>query len=815
MDKRTLLLVIAFTLAFIGLQMYFQNQNQEEMHQWNVQKQAKLESKKKKLEEEILTQTMPKESLHLVELYPSGKDQQSVGWGVLSGEGIISLQENMPDEIRVVSDSKELGVFKKKFTSETSPAFSIYTKSDSSQLKIGELNYFGSFDLQLVNDKRSQLAKYVDGVFVLPAKELQLVYFQIDEKAPLPPIATMPESDALVLFPHEGNILPVGIYDAKNKAFIPLQTLQGIDKYATVVPFKQSEKVQNSTEKFYVLENAYQQLVFSSRGAALAEINLPLKDKSHPNSIVMPIELDEQMVKEHPANERFPSHPYLTYDSTSEHTQGTLGGYYPLIRRDFFDPAKRATRTVPPQFYSANIVSDYPELAELNYTVKEFTKDKIVFEAKQPFRKITKTYKLDTAQAPYCFTLDIQIDGDNRSLWLTTGIPEVELISNAPAPTLKYRFSRGTSAEVKPIDLPQEAATYSQVQPDWICNSNGFFGIILDPLSNLEGGFRVQTVPGETVLSRLVLTGLSGDSLPGYMMMVPLKIPGGKASFRFFAGPFGTDLLESIDKHYSDAATGYNPDYIASQTFHGWFGFISGPFAKFLFFLMNFFHTLTGSWGLSIILLTVALRIMLYPLNAWSMRSSTQMQTVMPEVTAIQERHKKDPKKAQEEIIKIYRERGINPLSGCLPLLIQIPFLIGMFDLLKSTFELRGACFIPGWINNLAAPDVLFSWSYSLPIIGNQFHLLPILTGIVMFLQQRWMSPAPKDPTLMTDKDRQQKAMGSIFALMFTFMFYNFPSGINIYWISTTFLGILQQWWTKRTLARSSTKTVVIQGNKR
>ena len=93
--------------------------------------------------------------------------------------------------------------------------------------------------------------------------------------------------------------------------------------------------------------------------------------------------------------------------------------------------------------------------------------------------------------------------------------------------------------------------------------------------------------------------------------------------------------------------TGYNPDYIACQTMHGWFTFISEPFAKFLLILMKFFHYFTGSWALSIVLLTVSLRFMLYPLNAWSTKSMVRMQQIAPEVTAIQEKYKKDPKKAQ------------------------------------------------------------------------------------------------------------------------------------------------------------------------
>jgi YidC/Oxa1 family membrane protein insertase len=123
-----------------------------------------------------------------------------------------------------------------------------------------------------------------------------------------------------------------------------------------------------------------------------------------------------------------------------------------------------------------------------------------------------------------------------------------------------------------------------------------------------------------------------------------------------------------------------------------------------------------------------------------------------------------------------------------------------MFDLLKSTFELRGASFIPGWITNLTAPDVVFSWNYSLPIIGSSLHLLPILLGVTMFIQQRMSSQAPKDPKLMTESQKQQKMMGNIMTIVFTFMFYSFPSGLNIYWISSTLLSILQQWITSKQL---------------
>ena len=572
---------------------------------------------------------------------------------------------------------------------------------------------------------------------------------------------------------------------------------------------------QKPAELFYLLENDYQQLLFSNYGAALAEINLPFKTKQNQKSAVLEIGLDREMAAQHPYNAHFPSRPYLSADvhtplSFTHHEAGPIGGYYPLLRRDLIQQAPRQSIKIPPQYYALNILSDSTDLADLAYEVKKMDRHSITFEAVQPHRKITKTFSLgkEGEEGPYCLALDLKIEGDARGLWLTSGIPEVEWISGGPAPALKYRITRNQKPEVEKIDLPNDTLTVSSAYPDWICNSNGFLGMILDPIKRgSDSGYRVQYAQGNQVPSRLLeidqqYERYKAADLPGFATLLPIKAKAGETHFRFFAGPFDGNVLEQLDAQYSDSTTGYNPDYIACQTMHGWFTFISEPFSKFLLVLMKFFHFLTGSWGFSIILLTVSLRLMLYPLNAWSTKSMTRLQQIAPEVAVIQEKHKKDPRKAQLEVMALYRERGINPASGCLPLLIQMPFLIGMFDLLKSSFALRGAPFIPGWIDDLTAPDVVFSWEKPIFFIGTAFHLLPFLLGAVMFAQQRFMSSAPKDPAFMTDQQRQQKAMGSIMTLVMTLMFYNFPSGLNIYWLSSMLLGMLQQWYTSKTLGQ-------------
>ncbi|MBJ7449044.1 MAG: membrane protein insertase YidC [Parachlamydiales bacterium] len=562
-------------------------------------------------------------------------------------------------------------------------------------------------------------------------------------------------------------------------------------------------------EQLFVLENDYIQLVFSNRGGAVKEINLPFKTAQNQKSVVLPIGFDREMAKDYPYNDQFPHGNYTTFDGTAK--QGQTGGYYPLIRRDLVTDNRGNETIIPARLYALNIVSDYPEMAEMIYTVKEFTNSQIVFESTQQNRRISKTFSLQQGGdvAPYILDLIINVEGESRGLWLTSGVPEVELLSGSSTPTLKYRITRKGKGEVEKIDLPKdkEAISVTSTFPDWIVNSNGYLGVIMDPKDVATPGYKVQYVPGSIAPTRLLDIDKEYDRFkakdyPGYIMQLPLRATGGEMHYRIFAGPFEDTILKQVDNRFTDSNNG-NPDYTACQTFFGWFSFISEPFAKFLYLLMSMFYKLTHSWAFSIVLLTVALRIMLYPLNSWSMKSMRRMQELSPEVTAIQARYKKDPKKAQMEVMNLYRTKKVNPFTGCLPLLIQMPFLVGMFDLLKSTFELRGAVFIPGWIDNLTAPDVLFSWNYPVPFFGTEFHLLPFLLGGVMFLQQKMSSTLPKDKSLLTDQQRQQQFMGNIMVLVFSVMFYHFPSGLNIYWLCSMLLGIAQQWFTNRTMKKT------------
>jgi YidC/Oxa1 family membrane protein insertase len=559
----------------------------------------------------------------------------------------------------------------------------------------------------------------------------------------------------------------------------------------SAAPMTRAPAKASSDEMRYVIQNKYQQLVVSSLNGAIAEINLPFESKENPDSAVKKIRVDTILEKDYPKRDRFPAGPYQTYQGTFN--EGTVDNFYPLLRR-----------SVDPQFYALATVTTDPESATTVFQMTNLEKNVIQMEGTVNGTRITKTYTLpeDDSAAPYSFDMKIQVDGNGQDLALTTGVPEVEIVSGSSTQSLKYRMTRNQKGVVEQLSLPKTTTIVSSIVPDWIANSNGFFAVIIDPQTDMSSGFTAYKIPGSEVPTRLTIIDSQYDlypaaNYPGYNMRLPFKSSSATYNFKIFAGPLAKNILDKNDAVY-------HGDYVAVQSFHGWFAFISEPFAKFLFFLMKIFYSVVHSWGFAIILLTIALRLMLYPLNAWSIKSTVKMQKLAPKLSQLQERYKKDPKKAQVEIMGLYKEHGVNPLGGCFPLLIQMPFLIGMFDLLKSTFELRGASFIPGWIDNLAAPDVVFTWHTPIWFIGSSFHLLPILLGAAMFFQQRMSATAPKDPSKMTDQQKQQRFMGNIMTVVFTVLFYNFPSGLNIYWLSSMLLGILQQWWMTKKIRLNS-----------
>jgi YidC/Oxa1 family membrane protein insertase len=762
MDKRSLIFVFLLSIAFFGVHTWFDARNAT-----NKQHENSLAAQE--LENEVRSRSATLEQLPIASLFADEKGQEKIATGIVFGNSFLTLSEQKPLKGYVAYKDQ---FFPVHLTSGKSGEPLLYSINQQEPLTIVSLAHHESADLQLLTtDLRIIVGEQRGNTFSLP-------YNFLNEKA-------------IALVKDGNEFLPVGVYEPENKKIKSFEDcFKGF--VAQVNPIKT-----HSTEEFYVLENEYQQLVFSTKGGALAEINLPLRSEQNQASIVKEIDFDREIQANSPQNAHFPLRAAHTVKGGME--KGKLGGYYPLLRRPIIQANGEAT-DFPAQYYAYNIVGDSAEVSNVNYQVTRFEPNLIQFTSTSLQRRIVKTFSIPQERnGPYCLQLDIQIEGDTRNLWLSSGVPDAEIVGGSYAPLLRIQVTKNNISDVETVDLPKKEIIYvPNTQPNWISNNNGFLGLISDPLEKLNPGYKTEQIAGTILPTRLTLVDPGYNThpaanYPGYATYLPLK--SGSLSFRIFAGPFDEGLLKKLDALFDNPLIHYNPNYASAQSIQGWFSFISAPFAKFLFFLMEIFYALTRSWAAAIILLTIALRLMMYPLNAWSIRSSVKMQAIAPKVKIIQEKHKKDPRRAQLEVMAIYKESGINPMTGCIPMLLQMPFLMGMFYLLKSSFPLRGAPFIPGWIDDLAAPDILFSWGQPIWFVGNELHLLPILMGLSMYLQQKLTAPAAVPGEPETDAQKQQKMMGLMMSVVFVLLFYNFPSGLNLYFMFSTLLGIAQQWW--------------------
>lgn len=257
-----------------------------------------------------------------------------------------------------------------------------------------------------------------------------------------------------------------------------------------------------------------------------------------------------------------------------------------------------------------------------------------------------------------------------------------------------------------------------------------------------------------------------GDKLASSAVRFGPPHPQSDLSLQLFAGPKEYDTLKSFGIGLEDTI-----DF-------GWFIFGSWSFvkavAKPIFYVLRYLYEFTHNYGLSIILLTVGIKLMFSPLQYKSYKSMKQMQVIQPRVAAVQAKYKDDRDRLNKELIKLYRDHKVNPVGGCLPMVLQMPVFVALFNILFMTIDLRGAPFIL-WIKDLSIQD--------------PYYILPIIMGMSMVAQQK-MTPTTMDPT-------QAKIMLVLPAFM-TFLFINFPAGLVLYWLTNNVLTITQQVLTDR-----------------
>ena len=304
----------------------------------------------------------------------------------------------------------------------------------------------------------------------------------------------------------------------------------------------------------------------------------------------------------------------------------------------------------------------------------------------------------------------------------------------------KHRYEKVNFKDMTKNNLDVEA------QGGWIAMQQHYFLSAWVPVADSKNRFYTRAIDGDYTIGAV--------SQP--IAIEPQQKQ--EVSSRLYLGPEVTSELKAI-------APGLDltVDY-------GWLWFLS----SLLFSWMKAIYSVIGNWGWSIVLVTVLIKLAFYRLSATSYKSMAGMRKLQPKLLALRERFGDDKAKISQATMELYRQEKVNPLGGCLPIVIQIPVFIALYWVLLESVELRQAPFI-FWIKDLAMPD--------------PFHILPVIMGATMLIQQK-LNPAPPDPM-------QAKIM-MFLPILFTGLFWNFPAGLVLYWIVNNSLSILQQWYITR-----------------
>ena len=340
----------------------------------------------------------------------------------------------------------------------------------------------------------------------------------------------------------------------------------------------------------------------------------------------------------------------------------------------------------------------------------------------------------------------------------------------------------GTLKEIKYSALKGEKPVEESTKGGWLGFTDKYWltTLIPDQASEVKTAFRFTGTP--------TLERYQADYL-GSAVTVPAGGTAGTAD-RIFAGAKEVKLLDQYQ-----ASLGI-PRFDRAIDF-GWFYWITKP----IFLFLDMLNGVIGNFGIAIMVLTLTIKLIFFPLANRSYRAMSKMKLLQPEIQKLRDKFGEDKAKLNQEVMALYKRVGANPMAGCLPIFIQIPVFFSLYKVLYVTIEMRQAPFY-GWIHDLSVPDPttwlnlfgLIPWdpstAFTLPAIGSFLHLVsigawPLIMGITMFLQQK-LNPAPADPV-------QAKMMMAL-PLVFTFMLGQFPAGLVIYWSWNNLLSITQQW---------------------
>jgi YidC/Oxa1 family membrane protein insertase len=370
--------------------------------------------------------------------------------------------------------------------------------------------------------------------------------------------------------------------------------------------------------------------------------------------------------------------------------------------------------------------------------------------------------------SPDSYLIDMAVTVVNSSHQDINDGLSIDLVRPAPEETSRYGFE-GPSAlignSLKQISLKDIAkkGTY-EGSIEWTALESRYFMTSLIPKDQDKGVMRLSETDDHLLRSEYVCT--SKSLAPGAQQQF---------TFQLYFGPKSLKILSKLNIGLERAIN------------FGWFDILAKP----CLWLMNFLYGFIPNYGVAIIILTIISKIILWPLGNKSYKSMNDMKKLAPLMAEIREKYKNDKQKMNQETMALYKTYKVNPMGGCLPMVVQIPVFFALYRMLYEAIELRHAPFF-GWINDLSAPDRLFHFNFSIPMMTPPYGIpvLTIIMGATMFLQQK-MSPAPGgDPT-------QAKLM-MFMPLLFTVIFINFSSGLVLYWLVNNILSIAQQYYVQK-----------------
>ncbi|MCB9057664.1 MAG: membrane protein insertase YidC [Calditrichae bacterium] len=374
------------------------------------------------------------------------------------------------------------------------------------------------------------------------------------------------------------------------------------------------------------------------------------------------------------------------------------------------------------------------------------------------------------------YHIDLDISFSNPGILLNNqyqinwinGLPSTEsYVEDDNQYSQAFAYMGGELEDYSISDPGETEVTTFSGNADWIAIRTKYFITSVSVLNaNVSNGiyFKGLGIEHENYTQKLYNTGFYAQ----------YNSSRGDDSYRIFIGPLDNKELGKYDNNLDELIMN-----------NGAYERFFRPVSKLILPILEFFHSFIPNWGVVIIIFSILVKLIVYPLTKKSYQSTKKMQVLQPKMAEIREKYKNDPQRMNKEMMKLYQQHG-SPLSGCLPMLLQMPLLLALYIVFRSTIQLRGAVFIPGWIDDLSRADTLFTLPFSIPLYGADFNLLPILMALTMFFQSK-----------MTMQDPKQKAMIYIMPVFMLAIFNRFPSGLNLYYTMFNLLTIIQQRFIK------------------